>query len=66
MPDTPPRCPDCDVETELMNMMSGSDVRFVSEKHREGILGTLGVHETYTAQAYVCPECGLSRVYADV
>ena len=32
----------------------------------EGILGSLGAKETVDVSAYICPECGLVRWYADV
>jgi hypothetical protein len=50
-----------------MRMKSGGyNLRFVSEEDAEGILGSLGVKEKFDANAFVCSECGLSRVYADV
>ena len=65
MSDTPPRCPDCGVETEEMRLdASGYNLRFVSEKNREGIMGRLGVKQTFDADAFVCPECRLARLYA--
>jgi hypothetical protein len=66
MPDTPPRCLDCGVPTELMTLQGHSDVRFVSEENRDGLLGKLGVKQRYSAEASVFPECGLSRLYADL
>jgi len=67
MRDTPPRCPDCSVETESMKLdASGYGLQFVSDENRKGVLGTLGMKQRYDAEAFVCPECGLSRVYADV
>jgi hypothetical protein len=45
---------------------SGYGVRFVSDESRGGILGKLGVKQKYDAEAFVCPECGLSRLYADL
>lgn len=67
MAETPPRCPDCSVEMEQMTVKSGGyNLRFVSEEDAEGILGSLGVKEKFDANAFVCSECGLSRVYADV
>jgi hypothetical protein len=44
----------------------GYNLRFVSEEDADGIVGSLGVKEKFDANAFVCPECGLSRVYADV
>ncbi len=62
---TPPRCPDCSVDTERMRLEAGGHrPQVVSEEDRDGILGTLGVKQRYDAAAYVCPECGLVRLYA--
>lgn len=67
MVDTPPRCPDCGVEMESMKLdASGYGLQFVSDENREGVLGSLGVKQRYGVEAYVCPECGLSRIYADL
>ncbi len=30
------------------------------------LLGKLGAKQRYDGLAYVCPECGLARLYADV
>jgi len=67
MPDTAPRCPDCSVTMEAMDLQSGGHyARFRSDENREGILGKLGAAQMYDAEAFVCPECGLSRIYADL
>lgn len=67
MVEIPPRCPDCGVEMERMTLnASGYNLRFVSEESREGILGSLGVKEKFDTKAFVCSECGLSRLYADL
>ena len=62
------RCPDCGVSMESMTLRStdGHGFQFVSDENREGILGKLGMSQTYDAETVVCPECGLSRVYADL
>jgi hypothetical protein len=44
----------------------GYTLRFVSDEEESGILGSLGVKQKFDANAYVCPECGLSRLYADL
>jgi DNA-directed RNA polymerase subunit RPC12/RpoP len=67
MVDTPPRCPDCAVEMEEMTLRASSyNLQFVSDENREGILGSLGVKQRFGSEAYVCSECGLSRLYADL
>lgn len=65
MVETRPDCPDCRVEMEQMTLNAdGYNLRFVSDEHKEGILGSLGAKETFDANAVVCPDCGLSRLYA--
>ena len=68
MPDVEPRCPDCGVTMEEMNLETGSGyyLKFVSEENKEGLLGSLGMKQRYDGTAYVCPECGLARLYADI
>jgi len=68
MPDTPRRCPDCGVTMEEMKLQTGGgyQLQFVSEESKEGILGKLGMNQRYDGQTYVCPECGLARLYADI
>jgi len=65
MGEIPPRCPDCSVEMEQMTLnASGYKLRFVSEEKRDGILGSVGVKQKFGVETFVCPECGLSRLYA--
>ena len=67
MVEMPPRCPDCSVEMEEMTLAAGTyNLQFVSEENREGILGSIGVKQKFDAKAFVCSECGLSRMYADL
>lgn len=62
-----PRCPDCGVEMEEMTFdASGYNLRFVSEENKEGILGSLGAKQKFGVNAFVCSECGLSRLYAEL
>lgn len=49
---------------EYMELRGNPDLRFVSTEDRDGVLGKLGVKQRYDAVPYVCPECGLSRIYA--
>ena len=64
-----PRCPDCGVSLERATPMTALDrekVRLRTDEPREGILGSLGAKETVDVFAYICPECGLVRWYADL
>ncbi|MCU4799085.1 hypothetical protein OB920_01690 [Halobacteria archaeon HArc-gm2] len=62
------RCPDCDVVMgEVDFQMSNAYHPNVKLPERsEGILGSLGVKERRDVSAFMCPECGLVRFYADV
>lgn len=67
MAEVPPRCPDCGVGMGEMTLTaSGYNLQFVSEEDREGILGSLGAKQKFGVNAFVCSECGLSRLYADL
>lgn len=66
MATTPLRCSDCGVGMEEMTLDAHAhNLRLVSEEERDGILGTFGLTQTYDVNAFVCPECGLVRLYAD-
>lgn len=62
------RCPDCGVEMgEVDFRMSNAYQPHVKLPERsEGILGSLGVKERRDVTAFMCPDCGLLRFYADV
>ena len=68
MTETNPRCPDCAVPMEGMDLQVGgrSSLTFLSGECREGLLGKLGLNQRYDGYTVVCPECGLARLYADV
>lgn len=65
--DVDPRCPDCGVTMEEMKLRTddGFQVRLVSDESRGGLLGSLGMKEKYGVRPWVCPECSLTRFYAD-
>lgn len=65
---TDSRCPDCGVTMEEMTVQTGGgyQLQFLSDETKEGILGKFGVKQRYDSQTYVCPECGLARLYADI
>ncbi|WP_254535078.1 hypothetical protein [Halomarina litorea] len=66
--DVDPRCPDCGVTMEEMKLRTddGFKTKLVSDEARGGLLGSLGMKEKYDVEAWVCPECSLTRLYADV
>ncbi|WP_224268591.1 hypothetical protein [Haloprofundus salinisoli] len=68
MPEASHRCPDCDVTMERadpVTAMQQERLKLRTDHAREGLLGSLGFKRTPTARGYVCPECGLVRLYAD-
>ena len=59
-------CPDCEVEmeaTEHKTTYKGDGIRIDTDG---GILGNLLQLRGKYANAYVCPDCGLIRFYADL
>jgi hypothetical protein len=45
----------------------GSEIlKLRTGERAKGLLGSLGMRETIGVQAHVCPECGLTRFYADL
>lgn len=63
------RCPDCSVEMEEMTLRAlghNSLIAVVTDEPRDGLLGQLGPNEKHEVVPYVCPECSLTRLYADV
>jgi len=51
---------------EMKLSAGGHQLQFISDEERDGILGSLGVKQRFGANAFVCSECGLSRMYADI
>lgn len=69
MSDGQHRCPDCDAVMHPADPVSAMDrerLKLRTKDRKEGLLGSLGVRETVNVAGYVCPECGLVRLYADV
>lgn len=59
-------CPDCEVEmetTEHKTTYKGDGIRIDTDG---GVLGNLLQLKGKYVNAYVCPECGLIRFYADL
>ena len=61
------RCPDCRVRLEALTIRTGDgfNLQIQTNEPKSGILGGLGMKETVTPTAYVCPECGLTRLYVE-
>lgn len=63
------RCPDCAVEMEELTLRTvgyNKKLALVTDEPRDGLLGRLGPNKKYEAVPYVCPDCALTRLYADV
>ncbi|WP_331235759.1 hypothetical protein [Natronorarus salvus] len=60
------RCPDCGVTMAGGEVVDHgtSAVRFRTEEPSEGFLGRFA-KKTLPVNGYVCPECGLVRLYAE-
>lgn len=63
------RCPDCDAKMARatpVTAMQQERLKLRTEERRSGVLGSLGVTRKLPVDAFVCPECGLVRWYADL
>ncbi len=68
MDDLSRHCPDCGVSLDQLTLRTeahANRLKVVSDERRSGLLGKLGQHEKETVVPYVCPECGLVRLYVD-
>ncbi|MFT4911037.1 MAG: hypothetical protein ACI9TI_002219 [Natronomonas sp.] len=60
-------CPDCDVQMEQTNVAAeGVGDLYIETEREGGILDRLGVGYQTSLSAWLCPECGLTRLYADL
>jgi rubredoxin len=60
-------CPDCAVQMEQTNVTAeGVGDLYIETERDSGILDRLGVEYQTSLSAYLCPECGLTRLYADL
>jgi rubredoxin len=62
------RCSDCGVGLELTKLrtVDSMAIRLQTGERREGVLGALGMKEHLDVDAWLCPECGRVRLYADL
>jgi hypothetical protein len=59
-------CSDCDVAMEKTNVTAeGVGDLYIETERDGGVLDRLGVGYQTPLSAYLCPECGLTRLYAD-
>ena len=60
-------CPDCGIQMEQTRMSAeGVGDVYVETDRDGGFLGRLGISDYAPLDAFVCPECGLTRLYADL
>jgi len=60
-------CPDCTVQMERTAVTAeGVGDLYVETERDGGILDRLGVGHQTPLNAYLCPDCGLTRLYADL
>jgi len=60
-------CPDCDVPMEAVSVSAaGAAALYVTTDRDGGVLSRLGIGESVRIGPVLCPECGLTRLYADV
>jgi len=61
------QCPDCDVEMEKTSVSAeGVGDLYVETERDDGVLDRLGVGYQTPIHAFLCPECGLTQLYAEL
>ena len=61
------RCPDCDVQMEQTNVTAeGVGDLYVETEREGGVLDGLGIGHQTPLHAFLCPECGLTRLHAEL
>jgi hypothetical protein len=60
-------CSDCDVAMERTNITAeGVGDLYIEAERDGGVLDRLGIGYQTPIHAYLCPECGLTRLCADL
>lgn len=60
-------CPRCDVTMEKTAVTAeGVGELYVKTERETGVLKRLGIGENTSLDAFLCPECGLTNLYADL
>ncbi|GAA5050093.1 hypothetical protein GCM10025751_23700 [Haladaptatus pallidirubidus] len=60
-------CPDCNVQMEKTNVTAeGVGDLYVETDREGGVLDRLGVGYQTPLHAFLCPECGIIKVYANL
>ncbi len=60
-------CPNCDVRMEKTNVTAeGVGDLYVETEREDGVLDRLNVGHQTPLHAFLCPECGVTQLYADL
>lgn len=60
-------CPQCEIQMEQTAVTAeGIGDLYVTTERDNGVLKRLGIGENTPLEAYLCPECGLTQLYADL
>lgn len=60
-------CSQCDREMEETTVTAeGIGDLYVKTERETGVLKRLGIDENRPLNAFLCPECGLTQLYADL
>ncbi|MFC6725127.1 hypothetical protein ACFQE1_12235 [Halobium palmae] len=61
------RCPHCDVSLEETTVTAeGVGDLYVETDREGGVLDRLGVGQQTPLEAFLCPECGRTQLFADL
>ena len=61
------RCPDCDVQMKKTRVTAeGVGDLYVETDRDGGVLSQLGIGYQNPLHAFLCPECGITTLYADI
>jgi len=61
------QCPDCGVQMEKTAVTAeGVGDLYVETDREGGVLERLGIGYQTPLHAFLCPECGLTKLYADL
>ncbi|MDG5759535.1 hypothetical protein QA600_09300 [Natronococcus sp. A-GB1] len=60
-------CPKCNVEMEATAVTTAeTGGLYVKTERESGLLERLGIGESTALDAFLCPDCGLTQLYADL
>ena len=60
-------CPSCEIQMEKTNVTAeGIGDLYIETERDDGVLNHLGVEHQTPLHAFLCPECGMTQLYADL